>query len=118
MHVGNKLGLEQEHVPGTGRPKDPTNFGKQRDQYGRDPLGSKDLTKTFSLDTGTSSKPRGGSPLALDHYSPDPKRLMKQMEGLKVKTKDILKESLSNDRTSDPDSGTFMDESNLKDLGI
>ena len=118
MHVGTKLGLEQEHVPGTGRPKDPTNFGKQRDQYGRDPFGGKDLTKTFSLDTGTSSKPRGGSPLALDHYSPDTKRMMKQLEGLKVKSKSVLAESLASDVDKDPDSGTFMDETNLKDLGI
>jgi hypothetical protein len=115
MHVATRgellPGMEQEHVAGPGRPKDLSSWGKHRSPHGRDPLGAKELSATFSTDKSPlQSKPRGGSPLNTERK--ETKQLINTLNS-KFKTPTVLQESLSTDQPKDPDSGTMLDESQL-----
>jgi hypothetical protein len=119
MHVANKGGLlpgmEQEHVAGPGRPKEAGTWGTHSSPHGRDPLGIKDLGKTFSTDKSPlQQKFRGGSPLSTENI--DTKALIKSLSS-KIKTKQVLRESLNNE-TKDLDQGTMLDENNLLDMTL
>ena len=119
MHVANKGGLlpgmEQEHVAGPGRPEEPGTWGSHASPHGRDPLGIKDLGKTFTTDKSPLQHNfRGGSPLSTENV--DTKAIRKSMAG-KIKTKQVLRESLDN-KIKDVDSGTMLDENNLLDINL
>jgi hypothetical protein len=107
--------MEQDHVAGPGRPKEPGTWGTHDSPHGRDPLAIKDLGKTFSLDKSPLQQNyRGGSPLSTENI--DTKALIKTMAS-KIKTKQVLKESLNTEK-KDQDSGTLLDESNLLDINL
>jgi hypothetical protein len=104
-------GMEQEHVAGPGRPKDISSWGKHRSPHGRDPLGAKELSATFSTEKNPlTTKSRGGSPLSME--SKETARLINTLNS-KFKTPDVLHESLKETTPVDPDSGTMLDESQL-----
>lgn len=120
MHVANKGGLlpgmEQEHVAGPGRPKEPGTWGSHASPHGRDPLGIKDLGKTFTTDKSPlQHKFRSGSPLSTTE-NVDTKAIIKSMAG-KVKTRQVLRESLDNE-VKNTDTGTMLDENNLLDINL
>ena len=52
MHVSNKMDLPgvENNEAGPGRPKEPGTWGTHDSPFGRDPLGTKELHKTFKSD--------------------------------------------------------------------
>jgi hypothetical protein len=115
MHVANKIGdlpIEQEHVAGPGRPKDASTWGKHSSPHGRDPLGVKELTKTFSADKSPLQHNfKGGSPLSTENISS--KNLIDSLKS-KFKSPKVLKQTLIED-VQDNDAGTMLDERQLLD---
>ena len=114
MHVSNKNGLlpgmEQEYVAGPGRPKQPGVFSSQNSVNGRDPLGSKNLSSTFTQDKNPIQHTyRKTNPLSME--------VKTFIDGLNnnssLKSKNILKESLDKNTKSNDDAGTLLDESQL-----
>ncbi|MBC8301833.1 MAG: portal protein [Pelagibacterales bacterium] len=114
MHVANKGGLlpgmEQEHAPGTGRPKESGTWGTHDSPHGRDPLAIKALGNTFATDKSPlQHKYRGGSPLSTENIEIE--SLIKSMESTKKSPK-IIQETMSTE-VIDGDKGTMLDESQL-----
>ena len=114
MHVANKgellPGMEQEHVAGPGRPKGPTTGKSHKSPFGRDPIGAKQLGKTFKTDQSPlQHKFRGGGPL-----STESKEVTQLINSLKTNRKSpkIIQETMS-EKSKDTDKGTMLDESQL-----
>jgi hypothetical protein len=117
MHVATRgellPGMEQEHVGGTGRPKEAGTWGTHKSPHGRDPLGIKDLGGTFATDKSPlQHKFRGGSPLSTENVNAQ--EVLRTLKA-KMKTKQMLKESLTTEHV-DIDAGTMLDENNLLDV--
>jgi hypothetical protein len=113
MHVASKgtllPGMEQEHVGGSGRPKEPGTWGKHSSPHGRDPLGIKALSGTFNTDKSPlDTKFRKSSPLSVEN-----KQIVDTLRGSSLKTKSIIQESISETTVSNEDAGTMLDESQL-----
>jgi hypothetical protein len=117
MHVSTKFdglapGMEQEHVAGPGRPKDVSTWGKHSSPHGRDPLGAKEMSKTFSTDKSPLQHNfKNGSPLSTE--SIESKAIIDTLKS-KFKSPKILKQSL-NESINDTDAGTMLDERQLLD---
>ena len=115
MHVANKGGLlpgqEQEHVAGSGRPKEPGTWGKHKSPHGRDPLGIKSINKTFSTDKSPLQHNFKNGPLGLESID---KTLMQSLANIPKKSPKVLQESLQN-KEEDLDKGTMLDETRLLD---
>ena len=115
MHVASKgtllPGMEQEHVGGSGRPKESGTWGKHSSPHGRDPLGIKALSGTFNTDKSPlDTKNRKSSPLSVEN-----KQIVNMLRGSSLKTKKIIKESISHNEFVNEDTGTMLDESQLLD---
>tara|TARA_R100001443_G_scaffold74150_1_gene81958 strand:- start:3607 stop:4101 length:495 start_codon:yes stop_codon:yes gene_type:complete len=115
MHVANKgellPGQEQEHVAGTGRPKEPGTWGTHDSPHGRDPLAIKQISKSIETDKSPLQHNFRGGPFNLESLD---KALMQSLANSKTKSKEILKESLQK-TDEDKDKGTILDESQLLD---
>ena len=101
-----------------GRPAVGNAYKSVNHKLGQDPLGAKDLTKTFRDDQPLKHNFRGNSPLHREDYQTDSKKmksLMKSLNG-KIKTKSIIKETLDTEKESNSDKGTLLDENNLMDM--
>jgi hypothetical protein len=114
MHVANNDGLlpgqEQEHVAGPGRPQGPITGKSHKSALGRDPIGTKEIGKTFSTDKSPlQHKYKGGSALSTEN-----KEITRLINSLKLtqKNPEIIQELMS-DKTKKDDSGTMLDESQL-----
>jgi hypothetical protein len=117
MHIANKgtllPGMEQEHVGGSGRPKEPGTWGKHSSPHGRDPLGSKALSGTFNTDKSPlQAQTRKSSPLSVEN-----KQLVNTIQ-TSLKTRKIIRESISQSIDLSNDDGTMLDESQLLDEKI
>lgn len=115
MHVASKgtllPGMEQEHVGGSGRPKESGTWGKHSSPHGRDPLGIKALSGTFNTDKSPlDTKNRKSSPLSVEN-----KQIVNMLRGSSLKTKKIIKDSISHNEFINEDIGTMLDESQLLD---
>ena len=116
MHTATKEdgllpGMEQEHVPGPGRPKDPSTWSTHKSPHGRDPLGAKELGTAFNTDKSPlQHKYKGGSPLSTEN-----KAFIDSLPNFTKKSNGILQESLNTKDENDNDSGTMLDESQLLD---
>jgi hypothetical protein len=113
MHVANKgtllPGMEQEHVGGSGRPKEPGTWGKHSSPHGRDPLGAKALDGAFNTDKSPlQHQYRKSSPLSVES-----KQLIDMLRGSQLKTHTIIQESISEKTENDTDDGTMLDENQL-----
>ena len=74
MHVATKNeklpGMEQEHVGGTGRPKNISTWGTHDSPHGRDPLGAKELGSSMNTDSSPlQHKFRKSGPLSTENTS-------------------------------------------------
>jgi len=115
MHVATKgtllPGMEQEHVGGSGRPKEAGTWGKHSSPHGRDPLGAKTLDTTFNIDQSPLQvQSRKSSPLSVEN-----KQLVNTLQATSLKTKKIIRESISQSIDLIDDNGTMLDESQLLD---
>tara|TARA_B110000495_G_C23035226_1_gene618004 strand:- start:2969 stop:3919 length:951 start_codon:yes stop_codon:yes gene_type:complete len=101
-----------------GRPDIGNSYGTSKHYAGQDPLGNKDLSKTFRDPNPLKHNFRGNSPLKREEYGIDSqsmKSLVQSLSGNK-KTKSIIKETLENKPATDSDKGTILDENNLMDM--
>jgi len=90
---------------GAGRPPKAGNYGTDENPFGRDPLG-----QDISVNRDATYQKYKNSPLAYEQ-----KEYLKQsLKNLKVKTKQVIFESLKEDTKESSESG-LLDESNLLD---
>lgn len=110
----NDVEMPEGGWPGAGRPPEHgSTVGTDRSNFGRDPLGRKDVSK--SLDVNLSPKHNyRGSPIR--NESQEIKRqvtdILKDMQGLKIKTKSIISESLKPIHQKEEEVN-FLNEDNL-----
>jgi len=118
MHVATKTdilpGMEQEHVGGSGRPKRVGTWGTHDSPHGRDPLGAKSLGSAFNTDKSPIQHNYKKSPLSMENKSFVDMLRHSNLQG-KVKSNQIIQESLNETSSSNEDTGTILDESQLLD---
>ena len=96
----NKGGAPEGGFDGAGRPKEGGNYGTDENPFGRDPLGNKSLSKN-------------------ERYNATSVINQEQITGIvsrmksKVKTKEMLRESLKTDTNETP--SPLLDEKNILD---
>jgi hypothetical protein len=114
MHVATKgellPGQEQEHVAGPGAPTQAkTNADKA--VAGRDPLGAKDMSSTFTTDKSPLQHTyRKTNPLSVEM-----KTFVDSLPNQNTKNTQVLQESLNKKDKKFQDDGTLLDESQLLD---
>ena len=109
--------------PGAGRPPEHrSTYGTDKSPFGRDPLGRKDIGKSLDVNLSPKHKYKGGSPLATestvnkkDSLPKEISTMLQNMSGVKVKTKQIISESLKSSAEQQIESSNLLDESNLFD---
>ena len=85
----------------------------QKSPHGRDPLGSKALSGTFNTDKSPlQAQTRKSSPLSVEN-----KQLVNTIQ-TSLKTRKIIRESISQSIDLSNDDGTMLDESQLLDEKI
>jgi hypothetical protein len=98
--------------PGAGRPAKNLNYATDNSPFGRDPLGKKDVGNTLKVNNSQKVNYKGGSPLSLENK--DIEKLIGSMSGIKIKTKQIISESLKPASKKENESN-LLDENNLLD---
>lgn len=98
--------------PGAGRPAKNLDYGTDNSPFGRDPLGKKDVGNTLKVNNSPKANHKGNSPLSLENR--DIGKLIDSMSGIKVKTKQIISESLKPSKAKENDSN-LLNEDNLLD---
>ena len=98
--------------PGAGRPAKNLNYGTDKSPFGRDPIGMKDVGNTLKVSNSPKVNHKGNSPLSLENK--DIEKLIGSMSGMKVKTKQIISESLKPANTQEIEPN-LLDENNLLD---
>ena len=98
--------------PGAGRPAKNLDYGTDNSPFGRDPIGKKDVGNTLKVNNSPKVNYKGNSPLSLENS--DIGKLINSMSGIKIKTKNIISESLkpANKEENEPN---LLDENNLLD---
>jgi hypothetical protein len=98
--------------PGAGRPAKNLNYATDKSPFGRDPIGMKDVGSTLKVNQSPKANHKGNSPLSLENKNIE--KLIGSMSGMRVKTKQIISESLkpSNNKEIEPN---LLDENNLLD---
>jgi len=107
--------------PGAGRPPEGgSSYGTDASPFGRDPLGRKDVGKSLDVDLSPRHKYRGNSQIATEStvYKKDnlPREfssVLDSMSGMKIKTREIISESLKPASENKSDTPNLLDESNL-----
>ena len=85
---------------------------------GQDPIGDKDMHKTFTSDKQPLKHNfRGNSPLARENKQQKYKDVIKSIQS-KIKTKSVLKETLEEKKKEYNDKGSLLDEGNIIDGSI
>ena len=115
--MGQQQPDEESDVP-VGRPDIGLKYKSTEHPGGQDPIGDKDLAKTFDI----SKQPlkhnfRGNSPLAREQKAEKYKNVIKSLKG-RVKSKSVLKETLSDKKKEYNDKGGLLDEGNIIDGSI
>ena len=115
--MGQQQPDEESDSP-VGRPDIGLKYKSTEHPGGQDPIGDKDLAKTFDI----SKQPlkhnfRGNSPLAREDKQEKYKNVIKSLKG-RVKSKSVLKETLSDKKKEYNDKGGLLDEGNIIDGSI
>ena len=87
-------------------------YGTDTSPFGRDPLGKKDVGNTLKVNNSPKVNHKGGSPLSLENR--DIGKLIDSMSGIKIKTKNIISESLKPANKEENESN-LLNENNLLD---
>ena len=98
-----------------GRPDIGMKYKSTEHPGGQDPIGDKDMHKTFTRDKQPLKHNfKSNSPLAREHKRAKYKDIIKSLEST-AKTKRVLKESLNTENTKYDDTGGLLDENNIID---
>jgi hypothetical protein len=111
----NDIEVPEGGWPGAGRPPEHgSTYNTDESPFGRDPLGKKDISKSIRLDKKISHDYKGGSPLALENQelSKEMTQMVQSMNGIKIKTKSIISESLKKPEEK-KDESSLLDENVL-----
>ena len=101
-----------------GRPDIGMKYKSTEHPAGQDPIGDKDLAKTFDVNKQPLKHNfRGNSPLAREDKQEKYKSVIQSLKS-KIKDKGILKETLSNEKKEYDDKGGLLDEGNIIDGSI
>jgi hypothetical protein len=100
--------------PGAGRPAKNLKYSTDDSPFGRDPIGKKDVANTLKTNSSTKPNYKKNSPLSLENkiMKKEMNNIINSMNGFKVKTRDIISESLKPAENKDADSN-LLDENNL-----
>mgnify|MGYP003637713382 FL=1 len=101
-----------------GRPDIGMKYKSTEHPGGQDPIGDKDLHKTFNISKDQLKHNfRGNSPLARENKQEKYKNVIKSLES-KIKSKSVLKETLQDEKKEYNDTGSLLDEGNIIDGSI
>tara|TARA_B110000858_G_C17793653_1_gene471234 strand:- start:760 stop:2610 length:1851 start_codon:yes stop_codon:yes gene_type:complete len=114
--LGQQPSEERNDAP-VGRPDIGLKYKSTEHPGGQDPIGDKDLGKTYDrADNNMKHNFRGNSPLAKEQRTQNHRNIIKSLESkLKMKTKSVLKESLDTKLPTYDDTGGLLDENNIID---
>ena len=103
--------------PGAGRPAKNLSYSTDDSPFGRDPIGKKDIGNTLKVNQSVKHKYKNGSSLATENkkMTKDMERLINDMYGIKVKTKQIISESLKSTKITEENEPNLLNEDNLLD---
>ena len=103
--------------PGAGRPAKNLSYSTDDSPFGRDPIGKKDVANTLKVNQSVKHKYKNASPLASENkkMTKDMERLINNMSGIKVKTKQIISESLKSTKITEENEPNLLNEDNLLD---
>ena len=115
--IGQQPGEEESDAP-VGRPDIGMKYKSTEHPVGQDPIGHKDMHKTFTTDKSPLKHNfRGNSPLARENKQEKYKNVIKSLKS-KTKSKSVLKETLQDKKTEYNDKGGLLDEGNIIDGSI
>jgi hypothetical protein len=101
-----------------GRPDIGMKYKSTEHPGGQDPIGDKDMHKTFTTDKSPLKHNfRGNSPLARENKQQKYKNVIKSLKS-KSKSKSVLKETLQDEKKTYNDKGGLLDEGNIIDGSI
>jgi hypothetical protein len=99
--------------PGAGRPAKNLKYGTDDHVFGRDPIGKKDIGNTLKVKQSIKSNHKNNSPMSLEGRQME--NLINSMSGFKVKTKEIISESLKPATKKEENEPNMLNENNLLD---
>jgi hypothetical protein len=99
--------------PGAGRPAKNLNYGTDDHVFGRDPIGKKDIGNTLKVKQSVRPNHKNNSPMSLEGRQME--NLINSMSGFKVKTKEIISESLKPATKKEENEPNMLNENNLLD---
>ena len=101
-----------------GRPDIGMKYKSTEHPGGQDPIGDKDLAKTYDIGKDPLKHNfRGNSPLARENKQEKYRNVIKSLQS-KIKTKSVLKETLEEKKKQYNDKGGLLDEGNIIDGSI
>ena len=115
--LGQNSSEEESDAP-VGRPDIGMKYKSTEHPGGQDPIGDKDMHKTFTQDKQPLKHNfRGNSPLARENKHEKYKNVINSLKSSQ-KTKHVLKETLQEDKKEYNDKGSLLDEGNIIDGNI
>jgi hypothetical protein len=99
--------------PGAGRPAKNLKYGTDDHVFGRDPIGKKDVENTLKTKNTVKHDYKKNSPLSLEGKQIE--NLINSMSNFKVKTKEIISESLKPSNFKEEVESNLLNEDNLLD---
>ena len=103
--------------PGAGRPAKNLSYSTDDSPFGRDPIGKKDVGNTLKVNQSVKHNYKNNSALSTESkkMTKDIERLINDMSGIKVKTKQIISESLKSTKITEENEPNLLNEDNLLD---
>lgn len=103
--------------PGAGRPAKNLTYSTDDSPFGRDPIGKKDVGNTLKVNQSVKHNYKNNSALSTESkkMTKDIERLINDMSGIKVKTKQIISESLKSTKITEENEPNLLNEDNLLD---
>lgn len=113
----NDVDVPEGGWPGAGRPAKNLTYSTDDSPFGRDPIGKKDIGNTLKVNRNAKHDYKKGNPLSTESkkMKKDMERLISDMAGIKVKTKNIISESLKSTKISKENEPNLLNEDNLLD---
>jgi hypothetical protein len=112
----NDVEVPEGGWPGAGRPAKNLSYNTDDSPFGRDPIGRKSVGSALDVNLSSGHNYRGNSPLSNESkLTREITDVLKNMSGVKIKTKSVISESLKPSSNEVDTSGGILDENNLLD---